>query len=219
MALSRFVLHSATCVTALLGLALGGLRAEDTVVEKPYEYRDLRFGVTSAPTPNIHSQASDGSNAFHYDDSQSRGVRVTMTYLFGRVPAEQTTSTVYGGQVALGTYRVGNGGTNTRLVQPMVDVYYGWQYGVVESPSLRGWFELMPFVGLGSSVVEVDAKTRVGYAVEAGVRIGAYLTERAWQFGVTSSGIIGTSKVKGDVNELTLNTNGFTFGAEIGYRF
>ena len=219
MALSRLVLHSATCVTALLSLALGGLRAEDSVVEKPYEYRDLRFGVTSAPTPSIRSEASDGSGSFDYDNSESRGARFTMTYLIGRVPPERMISTVYGGQLLLGTYSVGHAGNTTRLLQPMVDAYYGWQYGIVESPSLRGWFEMMPFVGLGSSVMEVDGKTRVGYAVETGVRFGAYLTERAWQFGVTSSGIIGTSKVKSDINELTLNTNGFTFGAEVGYRF
>jgi hypothetical protein len=219
MAPSRPVLRSVTCVTALLGFALGGWCAEDVVADPAYKFRDLRFGLTSAPTPRVHSEALAGGNTFNYDSSKSRGGRATMTYLIGKVPPERTTSTVYGLQLSLGSYEVGDSGMTTGLVQPMVDVYYGWQYGIVESQSLRGWFEMMPFVGVGGSFVDVDEKKRLGYALETGVRLGAYLTERSWQFGVTSSGLLGTSKVKGNVNELTLNTSGFTFGAEVGYRF
>ena len=219
MALSRSVPLSAACVATLLGLAVGGLQAVEGQAEKPYEYQDLRLGWVSSPAPSIYSQAKGGGNGFSYDSSESRGSRTTLTYLWGKAPAESKVGTVIGGAVSLGSYNVGYQGDVTRLVQPMLDVYYGWQYGIVDTPSLRGWIEMLPYVGLGGSVVDVDQKKRLGYAIEGGVRFGAYLTERAWQFGVTTSAVLGTSMVKGDTNELTLNTNGFTFGAEIGYRF
>ena len=223
MALSRSIQYSATCVATLLGLAFGGLQAAEGQVEgqaeKPYEYQDLRIGWVSAPSPSIYSQVKGGGNGYHYDSGESRGSRFSVTYLCGKALAESKVGTVVGGQFSLGSYRVGNQGATASLVQPMVDVYYGWQYGIVDTPALRGWIEMLPYLGVGGSVVDLDQKKRLGYAIETGVRFGAYLTERKWEFGVTSSWVLGTSAVKGDTNELTLNTNGFTFGAEIGYRY
>ena len=219
MALSRSVPFSAACVATLLGLAAGGLKAAEDLAQKPYEYQDLRLGWVSSPTPNIYSDVQGGGNGFSYDSSDSRGSRITLTYLCGKAQAESKVGTAFGGALSLGSYTVGSNGQTTKLVQPMVDVYYGWQYGIVESPALRGWIEMLPYVGVGGSLVDVDQKKRLGYAIEGGVRFGAYLTERAWLFGVTSSAVLGTSVVKGDTNQLTLNTSGFTFGAEIGYRF
>lgn len=219
MALYRPVQFSATCVATLFGLAFSGLQAAEVVAEKPYEYKDVRIGWTSAPTPSAYAETKGGGNGYHYDGTESRGSRFTLTYLSGKAPAESMVGTVFGAQFVLGSYNLGDGGKSIRLVQPLVDVCYGWQYGIVDTPALRGWIEMLPFIGAGGSVVELDQKTRVGYAIEGGVRFGAYLTERAWQFGITSSAVIGTSVVKGDSNQLTLNTNGFTFGAEVGYRF
>lgn len=219
MALSRSVQHSATCVAILLGLALGGLQAAEGQAAKPYEYQDLRFGWTSAPTPNVYLKSKSGGGSTRYEGGESRGSRYTVTYLCGRASEENKVGTVFGGQFSLGSYSIGDNGVETSLIQPMVDVYYGWQYGIVDTPALRGWIEMMPFVGVGGSLVEIDSKQRLGYAVETGVRVGVYLTERSWQFGVTTSGLLGTSKAKGDVNELTMDTHGFTFGGEIGYRF
>lgn len=219
MALSRSVHLSATCVATLLGLAVGSLQAAEGQAEKPYEYQDLRIGWVSSPTPSISSQTKGGGNGFHYDNSETRGSRFTVTYLCGKAPAESKVGTVFGGAFSLGTYNVGYPGEVTLLVQPMVDAYYGWQYGIVDTPALRAWVEMLPYVGVGGSIVDVDQKKRLGYAIEGGVRLGAYLTERSWEYGVTSSAVFGTSVAKGDTNELTLNTHGFTFGGEIGYRF
>lgn len=219
MALSRPLQFSATCVATLFGLAFSGLQAAEGVVEKPYEYKDVRIGWTSAPSPSVYAETKGGGNGYNYNGTESRGSRFTVTYLSGKAPAESKVGTVVGAQFALGSYNLGDGGQSYRLVQPMVDVYYGWQYGIVDTPALRGWIEMLPFLGVGGSVVELDQKNRLGYAIEGGVRFGAYLTERAWQFGITSSAVIGTSVVKGDSNQLRLNTNGLTFGAEVGYRF
>jgi len=219
MALSRSVQLSATCVATLFALAIGGLQAEEGQAAKPFEYQDVRIGWAAAPTPSVRSEARDGGGAFNYDGGESRGSRFTLTYLRGSAIEQTKVGTVFGGQFSFGTYSIGSGGNVVNLSQPMVDLYYGWQYGVVDTPSLRGWLELLPFIGLGGSITDVDGKNRLGYAVEGGLRAGAYLSERSWMFGLTASGLIGTSKVKGDVNELRLNTNGFTFGAEVGYRF
>ena len=224
MALSRSVQLSvsATCVATLLGLAASGIRAEEGVVAKPYTYGELRFGYVSAPGADVRQVNSDSATGLtprSYNGSDSRGFRVGVTYLSGSVPPENLLAKVWGAQISLGSYSIGDQGVTTRVIQPMVDLYYGWQYGIMETQTLRGFGEFLPYVGVGGSHVKIEEKARLGYAVETGLRFGAYLTERTWTAGLTTSYVLGFSKIKGDQQSLELKTNGFTFGGEFGFRF
>lgn len=219
MAPSRPVQLAATCVATLLGLAVSGAWAEEGQDAQPYAYSDLRIGYSSAPAPTVREKDKTTDNTITYHAGDARGSRVGVTLLMGCVQPDSILATVWGAQVSVGSYVIGDSGVTTNVTQPIVDFYYGWQYGIMETPTLRGWGELMPYVGAGSSFAKVDDLARAGYAVEGGVRFGAYLTERHWQLGLTSSYVLGQSVVKSDVHELTLNTNGFTFGGEFGYRF
>lgn len=212
MALSRHVWHTAICTSALLGLAVTGAHAaEDTDGPPPYVYQELRFGIVGAPAPSVRAGGHNVPTA------ESRGYRFGVTYLSGHAPFNDYFGTVWGAQASVGTYNVGED-----LTQTMVDVYYGFQYGIVQTDALRGFGEILPYLGGGFSDMNVvkngENQAGLGGALEGGVRVGAYLTEHHWIAGLTAAYVYGLSKVSADEN-IDLRTNGFQFGGELGYRF
>lgn len=223
MATFRHAWFPAACAATLMGMSASGAWAEDTGVNEDYQYKELRIGISTIETPRIRQQKPDSDQGTWGNNGSEYGYRVGLTYLRGTSPADSWLGTVWGGQFSISSYNVGDNDVDTNLIQPFVDVYYGWQYGIIETQGLRGFAELLPYVGLGSSFMSVEDKTRIGGGVETGVRAGAYLTERNWELGVTTAYQLGYSKMVYSINNqkriLDITANGFSFGFEGGYRF
>jgi len=221
MATFRHAWFPAACAAALMGLSAASAWAEDTEPKEDFVYSELRLGFSSVRTPTIRQKKPDEDLGSISGDKY--GTKFGITYLSGSAPADSLVGKVWGAQFSIGSYAINVGGTDTNLTQPMIDLYYGWQYGILETQGLRGFGELLPFIGAGASHLELEDKARIGAALEAGLRAGAYLTERNWELGVTATYLLGFSKVYytiGDdkrIYEITANSLGF--GIEGGYRF
>lgn len=224
MATSRHAWIPAVCAATLMGMSAPGAWAEDGVQAEVYRYQDLRVSWSIIEAPRIHQEKPDSASGTWSENGDKYGARFGLTYLRGCSPDDSWLGTVWGGQLSISNYDVTpNVGPQSNLVQPMVDLYYGWQYGIIKTAGLRGFAELMPYVGAGMSHVEIEDKARIGGAFETGVRAGAYLTERNWQFGVTTAYQLGYSKIVYNIDDrkriLDITANGFSFGLEGGYRF
>jgi opacity protein-like surface antigen len=223
MATSRHAWFPAACAAALMGMSASGAWAEDTELKEVYQYKELRLGYSTIETPRIRQQKPDSAQGTWSNNGNNYGYRVGLTYLSGKAPADSWLGTVWGAQLSISSYDVGDNGVETNLIQPNIDLYYGWQYGIMETQGLRGFGELLPYVGVGSSHMELEDKMRLGGGVEAGVRAGAYLTERSWELGVTTAYQLGYSKMVYSLHNqkriIEITANGFSFGIEGGYRF
>ncbi len=218
MAPSRHVWHTTICASTLLGLAVSGARAEEADGPPPYRYQEVRVGIVGAPAPTVRQ---DGAN---WGGGESRGYRYGITYLRGCAPFNDYTGTVWGAQFSIGTYNVQTADNidGEVLNQGIVDVYYGFQYGIVQTDALRGFAEILPYVGVGVSDMDLvkggEYKASLGAAYEMGIRTGVYLTEHQWLAGLTAAYVYGASQINAD-QTVNLHTNGFQFGGELGYRF
>jgi hypothetical protein len=160
-----------------------------------------------------------------WEGGESQGSRFSLTYLMGTVPTDGLVGTVWGGMFNLSSYQLGDAGVESALIQPTIDFTYGWQYGILETDSLRGFAELLPFVGVGMSNVEIGDKRRIGLAAEAGLKAGAFLSERNWELGITGIYLLGLSRVSytpdaaNEESTYEFTSNDFGFGVEGGYRF
>lgn len=219
MALSRPLRFAASCTT-LLAIAAGGLVAAETdSVPDTYSFNELRIGYVGSAAPTVRQKDPVSTG---WTGGESRGWRAGLTWLRGEVPTQGFLSSVYGAQFSLGSYEVGPDETSVvTLTQPMIDVYYGWQYGIFDSESIHGFAELLPFVGAGANFVDFGGETRIGPQIEGGVRVGAFLTEHNWLAGLTLAYVVGKGQVKDNSSDTTLDlqTNGFNFGFEFGHRF
>ena len=222
MAPSRHVWSSAACVASLLVTAPLTLLAEDLAPVGAYEYSELRVGWMSVSAPSAkQTKPVTGS----WEGGESQGSRFSLTYLTGTVPTDGLVGTVWGGMFNLSSYQLGDAGVESALIQPTIDFTYGWQYGILETDSLRGFAELLPFVGVGMSNVEIGDKRRIGLAAEAGLKAGAFLSERNWELGITGIYLLGLSRVSytpdaaNEESTYEFTSNDFGFGVEGGYRF
>ena len=219
MALSRPLRFAASCTALLAFSAVGVVAAETDSVPDSYSYSELRIGYVGSAAPTVRQKEPVSTG---WNGGDSRGWRAGLTWLRGEVPNQGYLGTAYGAQFSLGSYEVGEDAASVvTLTQPMIDVYYGWQYGIFDSESIHGFAELLPFVGAGANFVDFGGSTRIGPQIEGGVRVGAYLTERNWLAGVTLAYVLGKGQVKDNESDtkLDIETNGFNFGFEFGHRF
>lgn len=219
---SRHAWSSVACVASLLVAAPLALLAEDLTPVGLYEYRELRVGWMSVSAPSAkQTKPVTGS----WDGGESQGSRFSLTYLTGKAPTDGLIGTVWGGIFNISSYQLGDAGVESSLVQPTFDLTYGWQYGILETDSLRGFAELLPFVGLGMSNVEIGDKRRLGWAAETGLKAGVFLTERNWELGITGMFLLGLSQVSytpdaaKEKSTYEFTSSDFGFGVEGGYRF
>lgn len=224
MATSRHAWFPAACAATLMGMSAVGAWAADGDQVEAYRYKDLRIGYSVIEAPRIHQEKPNSASGTWSKNGDNYGTRIGLTYLRGCSLDDSWLGTVWGGQLSVSSYNVTpNTGAETTLVQPMVDLYYGWQYGIIETAGLRGFGEILPYVGGGMSHMQLEDKARIGGGFEGGVRAGAYLTERNWQLGLTTAYQLGYSKMVYTLDNkkriLDITANGFSFGIEGGYRF
>ena len=137
MAPSRPVWLSATCVATLMGLAATCAQSAEgdaELIQPPYSYLDLRFGVVGAPAPDVR-QTKPGGLA--WSGADSRGTRFSITALHGSVKPEDYIAWTYGVSANVSSFDVGDPSVGSKdLLQATGDLYLGFQYGIVQTLSL-----------------------------------------------------------------------------------
>jgi hypothetical protein len=221
---SGFAFIASACLMSQVAL---GAEGEDGAV--PFSFSDIRIGYATAIAPTVTEHISSGGSTARneWDAGDSYGQRFELSYQRGT--STDGVGRICGAQLSVGNYTLGDTDsfgdvTEITYSTAMLDLSYGIQCGITESGGLRGHVELAPFVGLGAGWLAVAGERKYQFAYEAGVKAGAYLSERDYLLGVTLAGVFGMSKGTYDIgsgseSELELRTHGVRIGFEAGYRF
>jgi len=210
-------------------------------------FHDLMFGFGGVPTPDITEETTDSvgvKTTYEWQDPKSFGFQGSVTLLNGTI--QNDGGIVWGGELVFANYNItpgsflvggipfDNGSTADLAYQTAgVNLVVGYHYGMQASQNLHGFLEILPLIGFGVARADNEVQTVGGqYLKESGtgtyfqygVRIGAYLTERHWIYGVTGSYLAGEGSVEMDFpggfkSELSLEQSGLAFGGVAGYRF
>jgi hypothetical protein len=216
-------------------------------------FDDVYIGLSSPPTPRVTEKTTDAlgnQTTYHWEQPENdRGVDGEIVSLNGTghpwgglVWGVKLDSAVY--EITPKTYGVDGGGTfsNTspnqlRYTTVGVTLLGGYEYGITgdDGPNdgISAFLMVLPFVAGGGAWAESEVHSpsgayvrerRMGSYIQAGMRVGGYLTEEDWIYGVFVEGLLGTGKVNlnfpGDyTSHLTLKQQGVSFGASAGYRF
>jgi hypothetical protein len=230
-------MSSSRLVPALVAVAAITLPA----VEDPATAtNDLRIGVGFYPVPETTEKV--GGTSYDWKDTNQFGQSFSVMRLYG---PEMTTGTSlvwgYGARyvhadlrpdiyVADGVTYQNNNNQSLQYHQLGLDVAIGLQHrGQPLSPDggLTPFGEILAVVG-GAAVqaqtaVDNSTVTGTGWAADAAIRVGGYLIERRWMYGVTAGYVIGVGEAEADTiygtSTLTLDRLGLQFGFEGGYRF
>ena len=236
-----------------LGLAaMAPAMAEDLKVVD-FDYFRLQASLSVAAAPNVteDSQDSSGTNTkYEWNGIGDTGFQAAVTALFGRGTTTGGEGWQWGAELVFGNYditptdfsvngNVINNGSGKNLYYRTigVNVLGGWQWGVTDLDEFTGFIEVMPHLGGGIAFADNEINTAAtgtpavyeqgsgsGLYWEAGLRLGAYITERRFIYGVNISYAYSGSRVDMDVpggfsSELHLTRSGFGIGGVAGYRF
>jgi len=227
--------------------ALLGVGAGWSAEERPFEFQNLLIGLAGSPSPSVTENSKDASGtttSYDWSGKRSVGVQASALVLAGTGAAEGGWE--FGGGVSFATYDItpnsftvagasyNNASSSTLHYRTVgVNVLGGYEYGLIDIDDFRGFVEVTPILGAGIAWADneihgatggYDKKTGVGAYVEYGLRVGAYITETRWIYGVNAFYMGGTSSVKMDFtggysSTLRLDRSGFGAGAAAGYRF
>jgi hypothetical protein len=215
--------------------------------ERPYDFDDLLLSASSAPVPKVKENTTDSSGVTtHYDweGERSNGLEFTLAGKQGTT-LESSGGWEYGIAVNVGNYNItpqsyvvagnsySNGSTNMLYYRTLgIDVLGGYEYGLVDADDFHGFVEVTPILGLGlaqaDNEVQVNGtysrKTGIGEYVDIGLRLGAFITESRWIYGVAityqaSLGMVKISMPGGNSSNLHFVASGLGFGFAAGYRF
>jgi len=231
-----------------LGLvAVAPVAAEDLKVAD-FDYFRLQASVSVVAAPKVTENSKDsGGTSTHYEWNGNRdnGYQAALTGLFGRGTMAGE-GWQYGAELVFGHYDItptdftvngsvfGNGSTaslNYRTVG--INVLGGWQWGMTDLDEFTGFIEIMPHLGGGIAFADNEvhnsnggysSETGTGAYWEAGMRFGAYITEKRLIYGFNVSYAYSASTINMDFpggysSELDLKRHGFGIGAVAGYRF
>lgn len=216
-------------------LAFAGALAAADDDHSAVPYWDLRVGWSQPVGLSIEEEV--GSTTYQRQGEDERGNRGDATLLYGFDRAGGFFSGIGVSYTRWDTtpvnYRSG-GVVTARPVGGMLDARLallsfqaGYAIGTPISQALSLWVEAAPVVGLGWMSASSDISGQIdrgdALAYEFGGRVGVYLEERRWMFGVTGAWSKISSDVDVDVggatNTLRIDGQGFRLGAEAGYRF
>jgi hypothetical protein len=224
-----------------------GLGAGWAAEERPLEFRNLLIGFAGSPTPDVTEDSKDASGtttSYDWSGKRSMGYQVSALVLQGE--GGEDGGWEFGGGIAVANYDItpgsfvvagssyNNASSSTLHYRTLgLNVLGGYEYGLIDIDDFRGFVEVTPILGAGvawadneihSATGGYDKKTGVGAYFEYGLRVGAYITESRWIYGINAFYMGGTSTVKMDFSggyssTLRLDRNGFGAGAAAGYRF
>ncbi len=236
-----------------LGLvAMAPVAAEDLkVADFDYFRLQASLSVVAAPKVTEDSKDSGGTNTnYEWNGTRDNGFQAAVTGIFGRGTKLGGEGWQWGAEMVFGRYDITptdftvNGsviknGSGSQLENRTlgVNVLGGWQWGMTDLDEFTGFIEIMPHLGGGISFAENEVNTSAtgspavyehesgtGFYWEAGLRVGAYITERHFIYGFNVSYAYSASTVSMDfpggyTSDLDLKRHGFGIGAVAGYRF
>ena len=240
-AIGSLSLCGSLCLLSALGAGAWAAEGDGTA------FHDLMLGFAGAPTPDVTEDTKDSTGVtttYEWQDPKSFGFQGSVTLLNGTI--HEGGGIVWGGELVFADYditpgsflvndvRFKNDSTASLSYQSLgINLVGGYQIGMTTDQSLHGFLEFLPVVGFGIARADNEVQNSGGKYIKEngngtyyqyGLRIGAYLTERNWIYGVTASYLGGEGSVKMDFpggfkSELTLEQSGVAFGGVAGYRF
>lgn len=235
----------------VIGGCLGAVAATPAMAEdlKVAEFDYIRLqasiGVVDAPEVEEDSTDSNGTNTnYEWNGGRDSGFQATLTAMFGRGRIGEM-GWLWGVELAYGRYDITpanysvnggisqNGSANDLIHQTIgVNLLGGWQWGMTDLDEFTGFVEIVPHVGGGLTMTDSEVfdsnvyrrETGTGYYLEAGIRLGAYITEKRFIYGFNVS--YSYSYAEADIefaggydSELTLERRGLGVAGVAGYRF
>lgn len=216
-------------------------------------FDDLYLGLSSPPAPRISEKTTDSlgnQTTYRWQElAKSRGLDFELSSYNGT--GHSWGGVVWGAMLDTAaysitptTYGVDGGGTFTntspnklRYTTVGVTVLAGYEYGINgdngPNDGITSFIMILPFISGGPAWAESEVHSqsgayvrerRMGSYIQGGMRVGGYLTEENWVYGVFVEGLLGTGKVTldfpgGYTSNLTLKQQGVSLGLSGGYRF
>jgi hypothetical protein len=232
------------CLSALVLTSVTA--AEKKLAE--FDYFRLQASISAVANPEVDEDTSNGSSNTHYEWEGMRdtGYQAAITALFGSGISGRS-SWQWGAEFVYGSYDItpqsftttGTGGGSNKNGSTAklynrtygVNLVGGWQYGMMNLDEFTGFIEIMPHVGAAFATADNEVFDGTNYNkgsgngiyYEAGIRLGAYITEKRFIYGVNINYQYGKSKVDVDFtgysSEMELVRRGLGIGAVAGYRF
>jgi hypothetical protein len=228
--------------------AAAAAAAEDEKYQ-PEVFRYLTFlvglGVTPAPDVTEHYKTSGGTTRYEWEGARKTGYQGTLSLSCGRTMIEGG-GIQFGTELAFATYNItpktfSTGGASIANTSTSelhyrttgLNLVAGWEYGLRNLEDLRTYITADIFGGGGLAWAEnqrhvgagAETAKGIGGYFEVGARVGAYLTEQRWVYGVNVSYAYGMGSVSmkfdtaGASSTLDLERSGFGVTGLVGYRF
>jgi len=248
--MSKPVMKLATMVGvgSCLGLMVAAPASAEDLKIAEFDYFRLQASVAAAAAPDVEEDTSDGAGVnttYEWNGGRDTGYQAAITALFGHAKHGEG-GWEWGGEFVAGFYDItpadftvdgviyDNGsGAKLRHRTYGINLLGGWQWGMTDLDEFTGFIEVLPHIGGGIAMAESEVhntsgsysrESGMGAYFEAGIRLGAYITERRFIYGVNLSYAYGYSKIDIDFpggysSELELQRHGFGLAGVAGYRF
>jgi hypothetical protein len=233
-------------VGGVLGLAaLAPVQAEDLKVAE-FDFIRLQASIGAVAAPDVEEDSTDSNGTKNYEWNLGRdsGIQVAITAMFGRAKLGES-GFEWGVELAFCNFNItpsnytangsiANNGSTADLTHRTlgVNVLGGWQWGMNDLDNFSGFVEVVPHIGGGVALTQSEVfdngiyvrDTGTGYYIEAGLRLGAYITEKRFIYGVNVSYAYAFSEADiefggGYYSDLSLKRHGFGIAGVAGYRF
>jgi hypothetical protein len=231
-----------------LGLLVVAQGAAEDLKIAEFDYLRVQASIGAVEAPEVEEDTRDSggtSTTYDWNGGRESGYQAALTALWGRGKLGGG-GWQFGGELVFGFYDItpkdftvnggifGNGSSaelDHRTIG--VNLVGGYQWGIADLDEFTGFVEILPYIGGGFASAESEVHDNNGnYATasgdgayfEAGLRLGAYITEKRYIYGVNVSYAYSYSEVDidfagGFTSEVELIRRGFGIAAVAGYRF
>ena len=235
-------------VGGCLGLVMAAPAAGEDLKIAEFNYFRLQASIGAVEAPEVEEDTKDGagtSTSYEWNGGRESGYQAAITGLFGRGKLGDG-GWQFGAEFVMGFYDItpedftvdggvfnnGSGG-ELRHRTYGINLLGGWQWGLTDLDEFTGFVEILPHIGGGIATAESEVhnsngsysrESGSGGYFEAGLRLGAYITEKRMIYGLNVSYAYSYSEVDIDFpggfsSELELKRHGFGIAGVVGYRF
>lgn len=231
-----------------LGLTTAAPALGEDLKIAEFDYIRLQASIGAVESPEVEESSNDNNNVntnYEWNGGRESGYQAALTLLMGRGKMGGG-GWQWGGEFVFGTYDITpssfsvdgasftNGSPSELNYQTIgINLLGGYQWGLTDITEFTGFIEFIPHIGGGIAFAENEVHTLngayekergIGAFWEVGARLGAYITERRFIYGVNISYAYGTADVDMDFSggfssELEITRQGFGIAGVAGYRF
>lgn len=230
-----------------LGLSVAAPAAGEDLKIAEFDYLRIQASLGAVEAPDVEEDSTDGAGVntnYEWNGGRESGYQAALTVLVGRAKMGQG-GWQWGGELVYGHYDItpsdftvgstvfDNDSSHELNHQTIgINLVGGYQWGLTDVTEFTGFIEVMPHIGGGIAFAENEihdasgysSERGTGYYWELGLRVGAYITEQRFIYGVNVSYAYGGSEIDMDFSggyesELELTRQGFGIAGVVGYRF